>query len=277
MQTKTQQGISPVPQIVQQESGPLLPVPRQSESGALMQMIALAVERDDFDPDKLQKLLDVKERWDREEARKAYVSDMAAFKAEQIEIIKDKAVGYTNKDGTFTGYTHATIGNVVGVVCAALGRHGFSHRWDTKQDAGLITVTCVITHRMGHSESTALSGRPDDSGKKNAIQQTASTISYLQRYTLLAATGLATRDQEDDDARSSGEPEPTPEELEAQQRAAALLGEWIGAVNDCDTLETLKARKEEFAKAYGSTRDVPDALKAAYNAKLHALTPKVKP
>jgi hypothetical protein len=38
---------------------------------------------------------------------------------------------------------------------------------------------------------------PDDSGKKNPIQQIASTVSYLERYTLFAITGLAP--QEDDD------------------------------------------------------------------------------
>jgi len=39
---------------------------------------------------------------------------------------------------------------------------------------------------------------PDQSGKKNNIQAIGSTTTYLQRYTLLAATGLATKEQDND-------------------------------------------------------------------------------
>ena len=190
---------------------------------------------------------------------------MASFKAEKIEIAKDKKVGYENKDGTFTGYKHASIGNVVGVVCEALGRHGFSHRWDTKQDPGLITVTCVITHELGHSESTALSGRPDDSGKKNPIQQTASTISYLQRYTLLAATGLATTDQEDNDG--VGSDERSEKELEAERAAAAKQQEWLDAIEACTSDVELSKRKKELVAACGGSDKVPPNLVAACVAK----------
>ncbi len=79
---------------------------------------------------------------------------------------------------------------------AGLAAHGFSHRWDTKQADGRIEVSCILTHNLGHSESTTLEASPDSSGKKNAIQQVASTVTYLQRYTLLAACGLATKDMD---------------------------------------------------------------------------------
>ena len=52
-------------------------------------------------------------------------------------------------------------------------------------------MTCVLSHRDGHFEETTLTAGRDDSGKKNAIQQVGSTITYLQRYTLKAALGLA--------------------------------------------------------------------------------------
>jgi enoyl-[acyl-carrier-protein] reductase (NADH) len=56
----------------------------------------------------------------------------------------------------------------------------------------------VITHEQGHSETTSLSAGADDSGKKNNIQAIASTVSYLERYTFLAATGLTAKDMDDD-------------------------------------------------------------------------------
>ena len=59
-------------------------------------------------------------------------------------------------------------------------------------------VTCKITHVKGHSEETTLSAPSDTSGSKNAIQAIGSTITYLERYTLLALTGLATSEMDDD-------------------------------------------------------------------------------
>ena len=76
--------------------------------------------------------------------------------------------------------------------------------WSTGQTDGSVTVTCHITHEAGHRESVTLSGPPDDSGKKNKIQQVGSTVTYLQRYTLLSSLGLATADQDDDGVAANG-------------------------------------------------------------------------
>lgn len=151
------------------------------------------------DLDRLEKLMELQQRYEENEARKAYVADMAEFKKSPPQIVKDKLVGYKNKDGSVTGYTHATLGAVTNAIVEGLAKHGFSHRWDTEQQGAQVVVTCILTHRKGHSERTTLSAAKDDSGKKNNIQQMASAITYLQRYTLLAATGLATHDQADDD------------------------------------------------------------------------------
>jgi hypothetical protein len=122
---------------------------------------------------------------------------MAAFKAEPLSVKKDQEVGYGN-----TSYTHASLAAVVDAVVAALSKHGLSHRWETKQDGEQITVSCIITHELGHCEHTTLSAGPDKSGSKNAIQAVGSTVTYLQRYTLMAATGLAAHEM-DDDARGA--------------------------------------------------------------------------
>lgn len=154
----------------------------------------------------IEKFMDLQMKWEADQARKAFVSDMAEFKKNPPRITKDKQVAFNG-----TSYMHATLGNVTGAIVEGLARHGFSHRWDTVQDGAQIVVTCILTHKQGHSERTTLSAGRDDSGKKNNIQQMASTVTYLQRYTLLSATGVATNDQEDDDgAGSQAEPEPKP-------------------------------------------------------------------
>jgi hypothetical protein len=153
--------------------------------------------------DYLERLMAMKERFDALAARRAFVEAMANFKTEPLDIFKKKSVGYTTKEGDFVGYKHAELSDIADVVVPALARHGLSHRWQVKQEAGRITVICEVTHRAGHMESVLMDAAPDSSGKKNQIQQVASAITYLQRYTLLAVCGLATK-SEHDDGRGAG-------------------------------------------------------------------------
>lgn len=182
-------------------------------------MIRLAVGGG-VDLDKLAKLLDLQEKWESNEARKAYHRAMSEFKANPIEILKDKKVGYESKTGGRVGYTHASLANVVRKVTKELSKYGLSASWRTAQN-GQISVTCKITHVMGHSEETTLSAPSDTSGSKNAIQAIGSTISYLERYTLLAALGLATADQDDDGRATSkdGSPVAMPKKKEPEAGA----------------------------------------------------------
>ncbi|MHB1660122.1 MAG: ERF family protein [Acidithiobacillus sp.] len=166
------------------------------------ELLQMAVARG-ADIDKLEKLMELQLKWEANEARKAYMNAMAAFKASPPKLVKNKLVKYENKSGTKTEYYHATLDSIVEIVGAALSVHGLQHSWRTEQlDGGLIKVTCILTHILGHTESTSLQGGRDESGGKNNIQAVGSTVSYLQRYTLLAITGLATGDMDDDGKES---------------------------------------------------------------------------
>ena len=143
-------------------------------------------------------MLEAQAIWDAMQAKKAYVMAMAEFKKNPPTILKDKTVGYKNNDGSATGYNHASLGNVTKEINSSLSEHGFSAAWKMTQPDNNVEVTCTITHKFGHSESTSIKSPADTSGKKNPIQAIASTVTYLERYTLLALTGLATHDQDDD-------------------------------------------------------------------------------
>ena len=147
------------------------------------------------DLEKLEKLLELQERWEQNEARKAYTEAMAAFKANPPKIEKNKHVEFGN-----TKYNHASLDNVTEKINSSLSTHGLHASWSTAQNGGVISVTCKITHTLGHCEETTLSASADASGGKNAIQAIGSTVTYLERYTLLAITGLATEDQDNDGA-----------------------------------------------------------------------------
>lgn len=165
------------------------------------QLIELAVEKG-ASADELGKLMDLKLRWDANEARLAYIAAMQKFKENLPEIFKTKKVQYPNKDGSQTTYHYAELDKVTEILGDALKAVGIIHSWRTGEgENGRIIVTCVFTHAMGHSEDVAtLAGPPDTSGGKNNIQAIGSTTSYLQRYTLLAGGGVATKGQDNDGA-----------------------------------------------------------------------------
>jgi hypothetical protein len=149
--------------------------------------------------EQLEKWMDLKMKYEAREAKKAYHKAMAAFKANPPEIQKDRTVGFeSKKTGGKTSYSHASLHNVSSLIDKAMSPHGLSKTWKTEQGDGGITVTCTITHELGHSESNQLTAGADNTGNKNSIQAIGSTISYLERYTLLALTGLATKDMDDD-------------------------------------------------------------------------------
>lgn len=190
-------------------------------------------------------MLELQKDWEANEARKAYVQAMSEFKLNPPEIFKRKEVAFNG-----TQYMHATLGDVTQAITQALAAHGISHRWDTVQNGPQITVTCILTHKQGHSESTTLEGSPDDSGKKNRIQQVASTVTYLQRYTLLAATGLATKDVEDDDGKGAG---------------SDYVQGWIDfALSVKDKPEEFRTAMRDARKAFNDSRDA-EGLRA-FNA-----------
>lgn len=172
-----------------------------------MQLLQLAMSQG-ADLDRLERLMQLQRQWEAGEARKLYVSAMAAFKSEPLKILKSKRVDVPGG----AKFAHATLADVVDGVIAALSKYRLSHGWETKQDGDLITVTCIITHEAGHSERTTLFAPPDKTGSKNTIQQIGSTVTYLQRYTLMAACGLAAKDM-DNDGRGAiqKQQEPAPE------------------------------------------------------------------
>lgn len=213
--------------------------------------------------EQVEKMMDLQERWEKREAEKAYNEAMAAFSAEAIEIIKRKQVDYANSKGGRTQYKHAELSDVVDAVKPALARHGFSYRWDTQQTPDWLSVTCILKHRLGHSESCTLGGAPDDSGGKNRIQAVKSTKSYLERQTLEAICGVAEKG-EDNDGAGAPAAAPVPPELLQAARAEALNGwkafsAWIKARTEQE--RTLLVPESDNLKAAAKAADAKGVAK----------------
>lgn len=140
-------------------------------------------------------------------ARKAFDAAMAGAKAKIPVIRKNRRVGFDHKSGgDRTEYNHETLAEIARTVDPILSEFGLSYRYRVSSELNQpVSVTCILSHRDGHSEETTLTAGRDDSGKKNAIQQIGSTVTYLQRYTLKAALGLAAAADDDGNA-SEAEP-----------------------------------------------------------------------
>ena len=162
-------------------------------------MIERAIEKG-ADVAMIEKLMELQERNDRNLGRRAFDAAIAAAKAEIPPIHKNRKVDFTTAKGR-THYTHEDMAEVARTVDPILSRYGLSYRFRTSQDNRILTVTCILSHRDGYSEETTLNGAADESGNKNHIQAIGSAATYLQRYTLKLALGLAASD--DDDGRTA--------------------------------------------------------------------------
>lgn len=144
----------------------------------------------------VEKLMTLQERWEAGQARKAFDEAIAGAKAE-IPPIQRNAKGHNDK-------RYADFAAIAKVVDPILSKHGLSYRFRTSQGER-ISVTCILSHKSGHSEETTLSGPADASGSKNAIQAIGSTLTYLQRYSLVQMLGLAASSDDDGKAGADGE------------------------------------------------------------------------
>lgn len=179
------------------------------------QIMALAIEKGDLD--KVEKMMELQERFEKNEARKAYVRAMSAFRAECPTIVKTKEA-YNNK--------YAGLAETIAQIKDLLAKCGLSHSWKIGNEDEFVSVTCCVTHVDGHQECTTMSAPPDSGGKMNPIQKIASTISYLERYTFYAILGLASAEMDDDGAGAEAE------YIDDEQMTA--INEWIESIGgDC--------------------------------------------
>lgn len=206
------------------EIGPVSRVPAvQSETAAVLSMIERVARDPSVEMSKMMQLMDWRKEMLSEQRRAAFDEAMAAAKAEIPVIRKNRRVGFDTKNGgDRTEYSHEDMGEIARTVDPILAKFGLSYRFRVSSEVNApVKVTCVVSHRDGHFEETTLTAGRDDSGKKNAIQQVGSTITYLQRYTLKAALGLAAA--HDDDGQTSEAPDTI--SLEQVEQLIALADE----------------------------------------------------
>jgi hypothetical protein len=237
------------------------PAPPSGSLAVLQQAMANGATGDD-----LKNLLDVYERLEAREARKAFDIAMALAQAEMPVIVKNRLVDFENNkkdnagNATRTTYKHEDLAQVVETIKPVLHKHGLAHRFRTEHlDGGQIRVTCIITGH-GWREETSLQASRDTSGGKNDVQGIGSIVTYLERYTLKAGLGLAAA--HDDDGRGSEGSATTITALQLEELKKLITEVGANADKACkalkiNSLAELPAALFDRAKAKLETMRVP--------------------
>lgn len=182
-----------------------------TDQGSPAKLLELAVMQD-LPIDKLERLMELKERYDDREARKAFFDALAQFQSILPVLAKNQIVDYGTGQGRVR-YAYSNLAEIVQTIKGPLASCGLSYRFEFAESEDGLSVACVITHRDGHSERTEMSAGADNSGSKNSVQARGSTTTYLSRYTLMGALGIATGDTDDD-----GQQAPPRDPAETAQR-----------------------------------------------------------
>lgn len=205
-----------------------------------MSMIQLALQQG-ASVEVLRDLFKLKQEVEADEARKVFTEAFAAFKAESVRIVKNIAV--TN--GPLAGKKYADLFAVVDALTPSLSKHGLSCSWKlTKDEPQWIEVTCTLRHVQGYAESVSMGGPPDVGGAKNAIQARASAKTYLERYTMLAVTGMAAADSDTDGNAPRNQGEAMPE---------GQVDDYLASIEGSGDLD-------ELQKNYFAARDKAEKL-----------------
>ena len=194
-------------------------------------LIEMAISQN-ADVDKLERLMDMQERWERREAEKAFNRAMSEFQSICPRIVKSKQ-GH--------GYKYATLGDIQAQIKDTARQCGISWRWETKEQSDdRLTVKCIITHVDGHHEETESTTYIEQPNKmQSRTQMVGVATTYAQRYSLIGALGVSTAD-EDMDGRLPQEYRTKEPYTRFKQDKEAMLNAIKGGRSADDIIEQLE-------------------------------------
>jgi hypothetical protein len=184
---------------------PSEPPPSASGGGGLLAMIERLATNPQLNIEVFDRLLTARRQEEDRAAERAFNDAMSQAKGELQPVLKTRDVDYPSKKegGGRTKYKYENFADVARSVDPVFSAHGLSYRFGIEQGGDLVRVICIISHRDGHSERIKLEGKVDPgSTGMSMVQALGSALTYLQRYSLRAAIGLAAG--VDDDGKGAG-------------------------------------------------------------------------
>ena len=201
----TQSTAAAVPYQSADVAPPSEPSHRSSEGGGLLVMIERLATNPQLNIEVFDRLLAARRQEEDRAAERAFNLAMSQAKGELQPVLKTRDVDYPSKKegGGRTKYKYENFADVQRVVDPVFSAHGLAYRFAVEQQGDMARVTCIVSHSDGYSERVKLESKVDPGNTGMPwVQALGSVCTYLQRYSLRAAIGLAAA--VDDDGRAAG-------------------------------------------------------------------------
>ncbi len=183
------------------ESGELVPLELAADP---MQMVARALEKG-IDGAMLQQFMDLADRFEANEARKAYAADMVKAQKAMPAVV-------ATSPNEQTSSLFAKLGVIITAIKPIYTKYGFSVSFGEGVAAkeGEIRINARVMHRLGHYEDFWYDLELDVAGPKGALNKTAvhgkaSSTSYAQRYLTKMIWNVAILGEDDDGNLAGGD------------------------------------------------------------------------
>jgi hypothetical protein len=210
------------------------PPPPPAERNFL-QVVAEATLNPACDVGKMQALLDMQERIEDRDAKKAWTRDFNTMQGELPAIDKDGKIdhgdGVTARGNQKLKTSFATFPNLNAVCKPIMKKHGFtlSSFIEPAADGLRINVVSILEHIGGKDRTSRFPMSADATGGKNNQQGWGSSQQYGMRYNMIALLQIVTKAKQDID--NDGFPQQEdPSPITAQQLDALVkLADEAGA------------------------------------------------
>ena len=202
----------------------LKPPAAASEGGGLLAVIERLATNPQLNIEVFDRLLTARRQEEDRAAERAFNSAMSLAKGELQPVLKTRDVDFqSNKPGAArTKYKYENFADVARVVDPVFAQHGLSYRFSVEQQSDQVRVTCIVSHADGYSDTVKLESKVDPGATGMTwVQALGTVLTYLQRYSLRAAIGLAAG--VDDDGRSAGGTSPRISNEQANELQKLIL------------------------------------------------------
>lgn len=192
------------------------------------------------------------------DARNDFVQALAAFREACPQIKKtreNKQFSKVNRAGVKVASRYAALEDIDAIARPVASEHGLIWTWDTTVDDTLMHITCKVLHVGGHSETATVSMPYESKAGASPQQKYAITQQYGMRYSLIAALGITTADEDNDGNAPDGSGETITDDqletlkdkmLEADQKVGIDAAKFLEHLQ-VEFLKDLPAHKFEMA------------------------------
>lgn len=192
-----------------------------SNVGSMLSIIERASKDPTIDVEKMERLMQMAERMEARDAKRAFTSDMVKLKAAMPAIQARKSV--PNDDGT-TRYKFAPLDEIDGKLRPIALQYGFTYSFsEAPAEPGKVTKVCKIQHISGHSEENPFTVRVGKGPPKSSeAQGDGAAATYAQRRALCDAFGIVVESDTDGASpREEGHPITAEQAAELERRCLA--------------------------------------------------------